>query len=70
MAERLYRDAVQRGRMPEDMLASLGQDAEGSLCPQSLTLSHWPILQNTPAMGAVQGCQVYHWTQLCSVPLT
>lgn len=73
MAERLYRDAVQRGRMPEDMripLASLGQHAGGSLCPQSHTLSHWPFLQSTSAMGAAQRCQVHHWKQLCSVPLT
>ena len=48
MAERLYRDAVQRGRMPEDMripLASLGQDAVGSLCAQSLALLHWLFLK-------------------------
>ena len=64
MAERLYRDAVQRGRMPEDMrisLASLGQDAGGSLCPQGLTLLHWPSVQITSAMGAAQRCQVYYW---------
>ncbi len=41
MAERLYRDAVQRGRIPEDIripLASLGQEA-GEICTCQLTRS-------------------------------
>lgn len=73
MAERLYRDAVQRGRMPEDMripLASLGQDAGEFLCLLSLTLLHWLFLKYALAIGAVQRCQVHRWKRLSFIPLS